>query len=386
MNSHQPTILILGGGVGGVVAARTLQVRAGGRARIVVIDKSPLHVYAPGFLHLMLAKRAGESLTRPLQRLARKGVEVVQEEVVKIEPEQRTVLTTAREHFFDYLVIALGAEFAVERILGLKENGFNLYERRSVERLRDALGAFSGGKLAIVITALPFKCPAAPYEAAFLLDEYFQNKKLRHRTEIHIYTPELLPLPAAGTDIGRRVREMLKAGHIEFHPETILQSVDAGKKELVLNGGPPAPFDLLVYVPPHQGPKAVRASGMGNEAGYLPVDRATLQTKYDRIYAIGDCTFIPFVTGKPLPKAGVFAHFEAEVVARNIAAELRGEKPRAVYDGRAYCFLETGWRKAGFASGNFYADPAPKVTMRAPSRFLYMGKQLFEKYWWWKWF
>jgi len=76
-----------------------------------------------------------------------------------------------------------------------------------------------------------------------------------------------------------------------------------------------------------------------------------------KVYAIGDVTGIPLELGKPLPKAGVFAHGEAEVVARNIVRAITGRGRPASFDGYGECFIETGDGKTGFGRGNFYAQP-----------------------------
>ncbi len=393
-----------------MVVANKLAKYAGKKARVILIDKSKTHIYAPAFLYLMLGKRRAEKIQRPLSLLERKGIEVVNEEVVKIDPADKIVKTQGGNYTYDHLIISLGAELAPEKIPGLAQSGYNLYDLKEVERLRDGLKDFSGGKVAIVISSLPFKCPAAPYEAAFLLDEHFQNKDLRSKTEISIFTPEALPMPAAGPENGRAIKAMVEARNINFNPEVQLISVDPNTKKLTFEKNNDESFDLLIYVPPHQGPKVVKDSGIGDETGWISVDKKTLQirapehpdstakadygagssvrdtAKYENMYAIGDIAAITLVSGKPLSKAGVFAHFEAEVVADNIISEIKGFPVKKEYGGRAFCFLELGFGKAGFASGNFYADPAPVVKMKRPGRIWHQGKILFEKYWLWKWF
>ena len=390
----QKTIVILGGGTGGLVAANELKKKAGERARVILIDKNPHYIYAPSFLWLMLGDRQAEKIQKPLSLLKRKGIEVVNEEIVDIDPAVKIVKTQNGDYQYDYLIISLGAELAPEKIPGLAPNGYNLYELQEIERLRDDLKNFSGGKVAIVISSLPFKCPAAPYEAAFLLNERFQERGINGKTEINIYTPETLPLPAAGPDIGKVVAKMLAERKIGFNPEAKLVLVNPQKKELqfenvkTANGSTvlTTSFDLLIFIPPHQGPKVVRDSGLGNEAGWIPVDKETLKTKYDKVFAIGDVIAATVASGKPRPKAGVFAHYEAEVVVENIVRELQGLAADKKYDGRASCFLETGFGKAGFAYGNFYNVPAPAIKMKRPGRMWHWGKILFEKYWLWKWF
>jgi sulfide:quinone oxidoreductase len=90
--------------------------------------------------------------------------------------------------------------------------------------------------------------------------------------------------------------------------------------------------------------------------------------------------------GKPLPKAGVFAHGEAEAVVRTIARAITGKGKPATFDGAGECFIEIGEGKAGFGRGNFYARPVPDVKMHAPGRHWHAGKILFEKDWLRRWF
>jgi len=63
------------------------------------------------------------------------------------------------------------------------------------------------------------------------------------------------------------------------------------------------------------------------------VDAHTLKTKHPRVWAIGDVVGIPLPNKMMLPKAGVFAHAEAEAVARSIAAEINGRGRPGEFDG-----------------------------------------------------
>lgn len=387
----QKIIIILGGGTGGLVAANELSKKVGTTSKIILIDKNDKHVYAPSFLWLMVGQREEEKIQKPLSSLAKKNIEFVNDEIVKINPENRTVSTKQKIFQYDYLIISLGAELVPEKIPGLVQSGYNLYQLKEVVRLREKLKIFSGGKVAIVVSSLPFKCPAAPYEAAFMLDEYFQKMGVSHKTEISIFSPETLPMPAAGPANGKIIKTMIEERKINFNPEVKLMAVDENKKQLSFatpggEGDKTNNFDLLIYIPPHQGPRVIRESEIGNEMGWVPVDAGTLKTKYENVYAIGDVAAITLVSGKPLPKAGVFAHFEAEVVAANISSALKGLPAVKEYDGHAFCFLELGYGRSGLASGNFYAQPTPMVKLKRPGRIWHWGKILFEKYWLWKWF
>ena len=219
-----------------------------------------------------------------------------------------------------------------------------------------------------------------------LIADYFVGRGIREKVDLHIYTPEPLPMPVAGPVLGNAVRQMLEERGIAFHPNLKLERVDGEARTLVFAGGERAEFDLLLGVPPHRAPAAVRDSSLLGDAGWIPVDARTLQTRYERVYAIGDVTTIMLPVGKPLPKAGVFAHYEAETVAENIAAEIEGKKPAHTFDGHGSCFLELGAGRAGFAGGNFYATPEPRVTMRWPGYHWHWAKILFERWWLSHWF
>ena len=163
-----------------------------------------------------------------------------------------------------------------------------------------------------------------------LLGDYFRRRGLRGKVDLHLFTPEPQAMPVAGPELGAAVSGMLESRGIAFHPSHKLTAVHPEARELVFDGKPAARYDLLVAIPPHRGPRLVREAGLTNEAGWVPVDRRTLATPRERVYAIGDVTAIP-VPGrwKPdvplmLPKAGVFAHEHARVVAQRIAAEIAG--------------------------------------------------------------
>src|SRR3989338_9946947 len=169
--ANQKTIIILGGGTGGLAAANELKKKVGEKARVILIDKSPHHIYAPSFLWLMLGKRQAEKIQRPLSLLQRKGIEFINEEITKIDLENKLVKTQNQSQQYNYLIVSLGAELIPDKIPDLAESGHNLYALKEVERLRTDLENFPGGKVAVVVSSLPFKCPTAPYEAAFLLNE-----------------------------------------------------------------------------------------------------------------------------------------------------------------------------------------------------------------------
>lgn len=376
-------IVVLGGGFGGVVAATELRKKLGKEHKVVLIDKSREHLFTPSLLWLVLDERRPEKIKRDLSVVNKKGIEYVNAEVQKIDPAKKTVIASSREISYDYLIISLGADVAKDAIPGYRD-GINFYCLKGAEVLRDELKKFEGGKVAVVVASTPFKCPAAPYEAALLMDAYLSKKGGRGRTEIAIYTPEPLPMPVAGPILGNSVKELIECRGITFNPQKKLISME--NKELSFESGEKVKADLIAWVPPHKAPSVVKDCGLTGESGWIPVDGKTMKTQFENVYAIGDITANKLPSGMMLPKAGVFAHGQAEVVAHNIAVEINKAGELREYDGQGSCFLEMGNGFAGFASGNFYAEPKPVVILKNPGRMWHWGKVAFEKWWFWKWF
>ena len=380
------TVLILGGGIGGIVSASRLRRALSREHRIVLVEQAATHVFQPSLLWLMLGQRAPQQISRPYSALARRGIEWVQGRVERIDPARRTATVDGKELTADYLVVALGAELAPQSVPGLAEAGLNLYSLAGAEAIRDARLTLTHGRLAVLVSAMPFKCPAAPYEAAMLLEWDCRRRGVRDRVQIDLYTPEPGPMPVAGAEASAQVRAMVEQKGIGYHPQEKVASVDPKARRIHFESGASAEFDLLAYVPPHRAPKAVRDAGLCGDSGWVKVDPATLATSFPGVYAIGDVTGIPLAIGKPLPKAGVLAHGQAEVVAHNLAAEITGTGTLKNFLGEGACFIEAGDGQAGFGSGNFYAEPAPRMKLRHAGHLLHWGKVAYEKYWLYKWF
>ena len=381
------TVVILGGGVGGQVAANTLRRLLPMEHRVVVVERDTNHAFAPSFLWLMTGDRRPDQIVRPLRSLLGRGVELVTSAVQRMDVSHGRVGTVAGELTYDHLVVALGAELAPDAIPGLAGAAQTFFSFDGAAGLRDELKSFRGGRIAVVVCSLPYKCPGAPHEGAMLIADTLRRRGVAEKSSVDLFTPESQPLPVAGPVLGGMVADLLKEKGINFHPGRVLASVDSGSRRLEFKDGTREDYDLLVSVPPHRPPAVVRDSGLGNEAGWIPVDRASLSTPHERVYAIGDVTTIA-LPGRwrpdvplPLPKAGVFAHAQALAVANRIAHDIAGVGKPEDFCAGGYCMLEAGEDMAGFAYGDFYAEPSPQVELRKVGKAWHLGKVLFEKWW-----
>lgn len=380
------TVLVLGGGIGGVVAATELRKLLPAEHRVILIERSGHHVFWPSLLWLMTGTRKAKDVARDFAPLERRGIEVVQGTIAAIDPSERAVVVGDRTICADAVVIALGAELVPEHVSGLAESGFNFFTTDGAERLYAALQSVQGGRIVVLIAQTPFKCPAAPYEAAFLIDHYLRKHHLRQSVEVAVYAAEAAPMAVAGPTVSGAVVDLMAAREIAYRPNERVLSVDPASQRLRFESGEEADYSLLAAVPPHRVPTVLQEAGLAPEGGWVTVDRATCETPHSNVFAIGDATGIPLVMGKPLPKAGVFAHAQAEAVAHTVAARLLGQGAERTFTGHGECFLELGGGVAAFARGNFYAEPRPDVRLYRPGRHWHAAKVAFERAWWQRYF
>ena len=156
--SNGKRILILGAGFGRLACANLLREALSSEHQIAVFDKKDY--FLMGFVNLWIlnGKRTFEGSKTPLSNLKSKGISFLQDKVISIDPEEKVIATVKQNHEYDYLVIALGTEYAPEKINGFVENGgFNLYDAEHIPQLRKEILALEQGRIAICITSYPYK-------------------------------------------------------------------------------------------------------------------------------------------------------------------------------------------------------------------------------------
>jgi sulfide:quinone oxidoreductase len=380
-------ILILGAGFGGLSAANLLRKRLPPEHKIIVIDKKNYFMMGLVNLWILNGSRSLHDSKIPLNRLKDKGIEFLNDEIIKIDVSQKTVITKLNHEIdYDYLIIALGAESAVDRINQLMENakdiGFNLYEAEEVTKLRQELLTLRKGRIAICITDIPYKCPPAPYEASLIIDDLLLLNRTRQFIDIDVFSPTPIALPVAGPKISQDVVNLLNTHNINFHPLHKLKRV-LEEKKMEFENGKVIDFDNLVFIPPHKIPSVVKNSpGLTKEGqNWIRVDKFTLRTSHEDVYGIGDVTEIKVNENITLPKAGIFAETEAKIVSLQIINEITKvhEEQTLKFDGRGFCFMETGHSKAGFIDADFYNEAGPITNLESPSEESYRKKVEFEQ-------
>jgi sulfide:quinone oxidoreductase len=374
-------ILIVGGGVGGTLTAnllvKKLRARIGrGEVEVKLVDSTGQHVYQPGFMYIAMGGERAANLERPERSLLDRRVQLVIGQVERVDPEHRVVtLADGRPLGYDQLVLATGSRIVPEAIAHFDSEAQHFYTAEAAARLRAALDAFTGGRILIGIAGMPYKCPPAPLEVAFLIEAELRERNLRDRTTIDYCSP----IGRAFTieSVSEMVTPILSAKGIEVHTFFNVESIDPDRKLVVSLEGEELGYDLLILVPPHKGQQFLIDSGLAPApGGWLPTDRATLLVgPWPNVYALGDATDLP------LSKAGSTAHFEAPVVTERIVAAVEGraiDHSRGDYLGKVMCFFEIGDGKGTLLQFDYEHPPRPPK----PNRLWHLGKIVFNKTYW----
>jgi len=352
-------VLVLGAGFGGLELSTVLSDALGDEIEVTLIDRGDSFVFGYSKLDVMFGRETPAAVRLPYSAVAKPGVRLLRETITAIDPETKTVTTDAGEHEGDFLVIALGAEYDLDATPGLADGGNEFYSVAGAERLAELIPRFSEGHAVVGVCGAPYKCPPAPSECALLLHDELAQRGVREKCEITFAQAMGRPVPPS-PETSTALEEAFSERGIGLSLGKPVRAVDGDRGVATLADGSELPFDLFLGVPRHRAPEVVVASGM-TEEGYIPVDFATLATRYDGVYAVGD------VATAGVPKAGVFAEGAARVVAQSIVSQVRGGDPPERHLGRGTCYIEFGEGRIGSVDIDFLSGPEKTGTFNAPS-------------------
>ena len=334
-------IVVLGGGAGGAIAASRLSKMLKDKASITIIDKNPYHEFRPSYLWVAMGIREPNEIRRELRLLENKGIKFVNSNVESINPSDRYVLADGSRIKYDYLIISLGSELKPEQIKGL-EHTYHTWELKDAIRLKQALSNFKRGRIVIGPASMPYRCPPAPFELALMLRYISDQRGVADDVDITIFHPEWSkPMEAFGPFMQNLFKNFLEEYNIRFIGSWKPSYIDHENKRIIADNNEYLDYDLAIVIPPHSPPKPISNSILADKRiGYMAIDKQSLRnTSYDDVFGIGDVIAPTLGIGM----AGVFAHFEADYVASQIADELSGVRLAMNYNRSGICVMDIGY-------------------------------------------
>lgn len=349
-------VLVLGAGFGGLEATTLLSEALSEDLDLTLLDRSDTFYFGYSKLDVMFGRKPPEAVKIPYRHIVKPGVHFVQAGITGIDPRAKRVTTSKGAFDAEYLVVALGADYAPEKTPGLVEGGNEYYSFAGALRVREVLPKFTRGHAIVGVCAPTFKCPPAPSEAALLLHDDLVARGVRAACTISLVMPFNIPIPPS-PDISRALLEAFAERGIEYVKDNVVSALDATRHVVTLSDGRELPCDLLLAIPRHRVPDVVETSGLAVD-GWIPVDKHTLETRFPGVYAVGD------VTSVGTAKSGGFAETQARVVAAEIIARYRGEPMPPGYDGTSGCYVEFGAGRIGRVDVDFFSGPGPQGKFR----------------------
>ena len=367
-------ILILGGGFGGVVAARRLATALGDQHEITLVSRNRLFVFYPALVRLAFGKCEQDDVSFDLRHtMLERRVNFIEAEVARINPDERKVIIAHGEIEgqlpYDYLVFALGRRLATERVSGFYEHAHHLLNVDKALQFGKALAAFHGGH-AVIGECPGARLPVPVYETAFALSRLLQDRGEKDRSRITIVSPDPSSLQLDGSQASMALEQSLASHGIEFVRDFPVNRVAPGV--LLAANGSTINFNLVMLVPPFQGAPAASHLGITNDESYLNVNSTMRVVGVERMYAVGDCVNF---SG---PKLGHMAVRQAEVAATNLIDEIEGREPSSNYVHEMRLVIDEGGADSLYMRKELWLDEPASVRQ---GRFWSWAKLVQEKYW-----
>lgn len=360
MAHHQ--IVIIGGGNAGISAAAQL-LRKNRKLDIAIVDPAEKHYYQPAWTLVGAGVFDVRKTERSEASVMPKGVHWIKQKATGFVPEQNRVDLDSGSVTYDYLIVCPGIQLNWSAIKGLpetlgKNNVCSNYAFETAPYTFECIRNFKGGTALFHNPSTPVKCGGAPHKIMYLAADYFRKHGVLPKTDIQYWSgaPKLFAVPK----YEKTLLEVVRRGNIKLNLMFNLTEIDGPNRQATFVGFGEnnkdqvhqVPFDMIHVTPPQSAPDFVRNSPLANSAGWVEVDKGTLQhARFANIFAVGDAA------GLPISKTGAAIRKQVPVLVQNVMDVMAGQKPSETYLGYTSCPLVTGYGKLVLAEFDYNNTP-----------------------------
>ncbi|GAC1307892.1 MAG: FAD/NAD(P)-binding oxidoreductase [Ktedonobacteraceae bacterium] len=319
----KPSVVVVGAGPGGLAAARHLA--RSSQVNVTLVQRGGLATYLPGILPVLLG-------LRPIA-VYRHAIEMPQ---IQVLPGEVGGLETGSVQLVDGTVLNADAVIAAPGLvtdsaaIPVGPRSFAVWELEAAQVAGQAVQSLTSGRVAVVITSLPYRCPPAPYGLAIALKALFQEQG--RAIEVVLVTPEARPLQSLSPRAADFLESLVSTGNVVLQSAFQLDHAACRDGLMVAMDGKRIPYDVGLFIPPHRRP-AFLAELPGN--GPLVQVDAHLRTAMDKTWVVGD------VAATPLPRAAGVAEAQGHTAAESVLAELGLSEPQAPSVPAPNCYVWT---------------------------------------------
>lgn len=362
MKNHYQILIVGGGNAGLSVASKLLRKNA--RLDVAIVDPAEKHYYQPAWTLVGGGAFDVKSTVRRQADVIPKGAQWIQEKVATFDPANNSVtLGNGAQVSYDYLVAAPGIQLNWGEVKGLREtlgrNGvcsnysFD-YAPYTWENIRN----LKGGKAIFHNPHTPVKCGGAPHKIMYLAADHWRREGVLPKIDIQYWSGAGRLFAVEKYE--KTLLNVCKRANVDLHFMVKLEEIDGPNKRARFVGFGEAnkgqetwvDFDMIHVTPPQSAPDFVRNSELAGSAGWIDVDKFTLQhVRYPNIFSLGDAS------GLPTSKTGAAIRKQAPVLVENLLAVMSGAQPKAQYNGYTSCPLVTGYGKLVLAEFDYDQKP-----------------------------
>lgn len=397
MLAAKPRIVILGGGLGGAIAAYDIDAKMQNSAEITLVSNSPQFSFTPSNPWIAVGWRQAEATQIDLAKaMSRKGIAFIPQAATQISPNTNSLtLANGTTLEYDFLVIATGPDLAYDEIPGFGPAGHthSICQTHHASETAAAFEKLCADPGPIVVGAVHgASCFGPAYEFAMILDTELRRRKLRNKVPITYVTPEPyighLGLDGVGNTKTLLENEM-RARHIKWITNARVDAVEPDVmklSELWENDEVIAhaePFKFAMLLPAFRGIAALQGiEGLVNPRGFVIVDEHQRNPAFPNVFALGVCIAIPPV-GKSrvpvgVPKTGFMIESMSAAIAANLRAIVLGFEPSAKATWNAICLADFGDGGVAFVAQP--QIPPRNANWSAQGRWVHFAKIAFEKF------
>ena len=391
-------IVVLGAGLGGVIAAYEIRKNVRRQDEVVAVNETDFYQFVPSNPWVLVGWRDREDIIVDLEKpMKKRRVQLVVGAAEKVEPENKRLRMTDGSFVdYDYLVIATGPELAFDEIEGLGPNGYtqSVCHIDHAEAGYKAFEEFCNDPGPVIVGAVQgASCYGPAYETAMIIETELRRRKIRDKVPMTFVTSEPyighLGLDGVGDTKGLLESEM-RDRHIKWICNAKVQKVEADKMivEEVNEDGSikevhELPMKYSMMLPPFRGVPAVRdIEGLVNPRGFVITDKHQRNPKYPEVLGLGVCIAIPPVGKTPVPvgvpKTGFMIESMVTAIAENLGQIVRGKEPTHEATWNAICIADFGDGGVAFIAQP--QIPPRNVNWSVSGGWVHTAKIGFEKY------